>query len=127
MEINIDNEKLPCSPYIMATNFSPLMKAILKHDLNSIKENLQDINAVNSIGWTALMIASRNSNIWSSNDIVELLLNNGADPNFKNENGWTALMSVSGYSREESSEKTVEILLEKGADHNIKYKKGWTA
>ncbi len=45
-----NKEKLLCATGIEATDFTHLMKAILKNDINLIKENLHDINAVNSKG-----------------------------------------------------------------------------
>ena len=78
-----------CSPRVMATNFTPLMIDVISGKINS--ENLVNINAKNSKGWTALIIACRNSNTFASNEIVEILLKNGADLNLQDEDGWTPL------------------------------------
>ena len=56
-------------------------------------------------------------------EIVELLLDSGADPNIKNYRGNTALMmaSVKGYS------DIVRLLLERNADPNIQNNEGYTS
>ena len=77
-----------------------------------------NINAKDE-GETALMKASQNGH----KEIVEILLENGADVNVKNRDNWTALMwaSWNGYK------EIVEILLENGADVNVKNRDNWTA
>lgn len=115
-----------CSPKIKATKFTPLMLAVLTG--SDIKPFLKsDINAKNSSGWTALMIACRNSCTWSSLGTVRMLLDAGADVNIQHNNRWTALMMAARYTNKGSSEETVKMLLEAGADMNVEEKDGWTA
>ena len=71
-----------------------------------------DVNAKNSEGYTALILASSNGH----KEIVEMLLEKGADVNAKDSDGWTALMWASRNGHTE----TVTILLEEGADVNAK-------
>jgi len=73
------------------------------------------------------MFASRYSNEASSNEIVEILLNAGANVNDQAVDGWTALMMASRNSDSKSNNKTVQILLNAGADPNIQDKDGRTA
>ena len=90
---------------------------------NLLKEYLDTypdkVNLHNEEGWTPLMIASLNSNKYSTFETVKLLLEYGADPNIQDNDGFTALMYASWYSHTTSSIKTVEFLLEKNADPNI--------
>jgi len=60
----------------------------------------------------------------SSENIVKILLNNGADPNVQNTYGDTALIMA---AYDAASEKIVEILLKCGADPNIQDDDGCTA
>ncbi|MDA3838253.1 MAG: ankyrin repeat domain-containing protein [Candidatus Delongbacteria bacterium] len=69
-----------------------------------------DVNTMNYLGRSALHYASERGNI----ELVEILINNGADVNLKDKNGVTPLM--------EASEKNVELvksLLNAGADVNL--------
>jgi len=70
-------------------------------------------------GDTALMWAS----VYGHADIVEMLLQDGADPNFANGDGDTALMWASGVE----STAVVEMLLQAGADPNFANGDGDTA
>ncbi len=73
------------------------------------------------------MMASIYSNTKSNNNIVKLLIDNGADPNIQDNNGWTALMLASRNSNTYSCNTTIKILLEAGADINATACDGWTA
>ena len=92
-----------------------------------------DPNIQDKYGWTALMMAARNSSperCVSSERTIELLLATGVDPNIQDNSGYTALMWAAQDSSPErgtSSERTIELLLAAGADPNKQEKDGWTA
>ncbi len=79
----------------------------------------------NEQGWTALMLAVRNSRTDSTDHIVEVLLPQ-SDAKQQNKAGWTALMHAARYSRNDSTEHTVELLLPY-SDAKQQNKEGWTA
>jgi len=97
------------------TGCTQLMLCVLKNDLNFASKYLSEINAKNSIGWTALHIACRNSAKSSSIEMVEFLLKHGADPNARTNLGWTPLHMASKNSNDTSSLATVELLFQNGA------------
>lgn len=71
---------------------TPLMRAAIKADINSIKRSIargDEIDAVDSSGWTALMYAAASSH----SEPVQLLLKAGANPNHKSFAGDTPLMA----------------------------------
>ena len=143
--------------YLKCNHFSKLMFLIINansipngHTLlkNYILTNQYEINNKNAKGWTALHIAARNSNIYSSGTVqlllenntnvntwkqvgletVKLLLENGADVNLATyDDDSTALMVAAQYSNTYSSLEIVELLLEKGANINLINRYGWTA
>ena len=100
---------------IMTSNYKFLEEYI---DLY-LDEHPTSINYQNERGWTALMLAARNSNCTSTERTVEILLKHNADVNFINKPGWTAVMYASKNSGKYSTEGTVKLLLEKNADINI--------
>jgi ankyrin repeat protein len=125
----------PCSDISKSGGFTYLMKLVMNplcaENIDIFEYILQFfdedyINKQNHIGWTALMLASRNSKTDSSEKTVKMLLDAGADVNLQNED-WTALMFASRYSNNDSSEKTVKMLLDAGADVNLQNKDGCTA
>ena len=64
-----------CSPFTNSSGFTPLMHKVM----NSRKVPLniyyiEDIDKQNTKGWTALMLACRNSNTDSTIETVKLLL-----------------------------------------------------
>ena len=78
-----------------------------------------DPNVQNTLGWSAIMFASRNGHL----QVVELLLEKNADPNVRTNAGCTALM----FTSHNGHHQVVEILLNKGANPNIQTNNGWTA
>lgn len=82
-----------------------------------------DVNAKCSMGWTALICASRRNEYRDSPLIVKILLENGADVNLQDRDGKTPLMSVNYWGSTEIS----KLLIESGADVNLKDKCGTTA
>ncbi len=131
-----DYEKVyRCSMFSESAGFTILMKwSMLVKDypqlLNKIStlNNLSiKINQKNSVGWTAIHLASRNSTGWSSEECVQLLVALGADVNIQDTKRWTPLICAAKYSKAESSELTVHILLEAGADPNLRTSSGNTA
>lgn len=124
-----------CSRYTRAKHFNKLMYLIInvnkiengKHILRKyIINNKNEINEVNSRGWTPLMISVRNSKKIGIFEEIKLLIDNGADINAKNDDKWTPLMMAVGYSNIDSSLETVKLLIEKGSDVNSKDDDGWS-
>jgi ankyrin repeat protein len=77
------NTVYKCSANTESMGFTYLMKLVLcvKHYpylIAKIKENLSDVNAQNNKGWSALHLACRNSNIASSLEVVQILIDAGA-------------------------------------------------
>jgi len=66
-----------------------------------------DVNAQNSEGWTALMLASDQENP----AIAKLLIDEGADVNIQDNEGWTALL----WALREGYPEIAELLREAGA------------
>ena len=89
---------------------TPLMQAVKKGDINSVKPLLEQGADVNETfyGETALMVASYYGPI----EIVKMLLNRGADVNIVRGDGWSAL----SYAASGRQTDTVKLLLNRGAD-----------
>ena len=103
-----------------------LFKAVKDNNLDKAREALDEganVNAVTNVryqvGKTALMLASN----YAHPEMVEYLLENGADVHAKNRYGVTALHIAS----REGHTDIVAMLLEKGADVNAKSNNGATA
>ncbi|AUV58035.1 ankyrin repeat protein [Bandra megavirus] len=127
--------KYECCPDIKCNKFTLLMFLVAHYKqipdaLFKIKAVLNNsktkINSQNKLGWTALMIASRNSSTRCDNEIVELLLEYGANPDKQNVDGDTALILACQYSQTDSSIKTVDLLLNYDANVNIRDNNGWS-
>ena len=134
--INDTKTEYECSSVKKSKKFTHLHKCVMKTReypiLNEyinlyIKQNPNEIDKKNEEGWTALMLASRNSKINSSEETVKILLEHGANVNIQNNFGVTALMFASRYSKNNSSKETVKILLEHGANVNFQEDNGVTA
>ena len=106
------------------TMVNELILAIKEGNLKEIKKMIKegvDINTYSeSYNCTALMLASV---IKGNEEVVKVLLENGADVNISNINGWTALMLASKYN---PNEEIIQGMIEKGADVSKKNYKGET-
>jgi ankyrin repeat protein len=123
------NNEYPCSKNTKSKGFTLLMFTIINSNEDEVKKilesNLECINDKNDKGWTALMIASRNTKLYGEN-IVKILIDSGANLDIQNNDGWTALMIASRYPNEDSTENTVQILIDAGANLDIQNNYGWT-
>ncbi|KAH8592638.1 ankyrin repeat-containing domain protein, partial [Bisporella sp. PMI_857] len=77
-----------------------------------------DLAVANKSGWTPLNSACDSGHL----EIVQLLLEKGADLAVANKSGWTPLNSACDSGHLE----IVQLLLEKGADLAVANKSGWT-
>lgn len=134
--IDDEDKEYECSNLTKSKKFSHLQKCVILTSKYNILEEYIDlylidhpetINYQNEKRWTALMIASRNSNFTSTEKTVEILLKHGADVNLKGNTCQTALMLSAGNSGMDSTERTVELLLKNNADLNIQNIYGRTA
>jgi len=101
----------------------PIHKAAYKGDLKQVREIIEkypsQINIQDFSGWTPLHLASGKGHI----EIVEYLLNHGADTELENIHGQRPLWLAARFGRYE----TIKTLLEHGATVNHKDKHGRTA
>jgi hypothetical protein len=98
-----------------------IIDAIKAGNIEAVKQYLTagtDVNAKDSVGWTALHQAAYGGH----KEIVELLITKGADVNAKNDSGSTPLRAAALNGHKE----VVELLIEKGADVNAKNVVGMT-
>jgi len=94
------------------------MKKFEKYNIHPVEQRIN-----NKLSLMIVKYLDKDSyiEIKSSEKIVKMLLEAGADPNKQTECGWTALIFAARYSSPErgtSSEKTVKMLLASGADPN---------
>ena len=124
-----------CSPNVSSTGFTKLMDYVMmtasqpeliKTIRKLIKSDPTIINQKNTIGWTALMLACRNSRTCSSERIVRMLIHMGADVTLQDNDGWTALMLASKHSHTDSSDATVRMLIKARANLNLQDNIGWS-
>jgi len=124
-----------CSPKTESKGFTLLMRKVLEghrlyilDEINSIiNDDPTTLDKQNEQGWTALIIACRNSNTYSNSEIVKLLINRGCNLNLLNNSGWSALIFASRYANENSTIKTVKLLIKAGANLNLQGTRGWSA
>ena len=86
---------------------SALLDAAKEGNIEAVKQHLAngaDVNAKDD-GWTPL----HNAAGYSTKEMVELLISNGANVNAKNEDGWTPLHDA-------ATKEVAELLIDKGAD-----------
>lgn len=118
------SRKLNLLQVLILSSNDIIVKNFLKNNMILFKDV---INYQNDAGWTALMMACANSNRYSNNEIVKLLLDQDADPNIQDKYGYTALMLSCENSNTDSNNETVILLLDHKADPNLENDCGWTA
>lgn len=118
------SKKLNLLQRLILSSNNILIKNYLIDNIHKFKN---DINYQNEKGWTSLFLCCRNSNTYSNNEIVKLLLDNNADPNIKEMHGITPLMVASSFSRNDSTDETIKLLLNKNADINSQGNRGNTS
>lgn len=74
-----------------------------------ILDNPNTVNELGACGISALLLASRNSNIFSTNLTVKLLIDSGANIN----------MQSVAHSKDDSSIETIKLLIDAGANVNF--------
>jgi len=102
--------------------FENFEKIIYENDFETFKtevKKLDDINIQNKYGWTLLHAAIRRDR----QDMVNFLLDNGADINKIDGVGWTPLMEAIM----DDMLELVRILVDRGADKSIVNERGATA
>ena len=125
------NREYQCSSDIKSKGFTPLMYLIITKQFNVITQNINElkiiINDTSQNGWTALMIACRNSRKLNCLHIIKLLLDYGANVDHESNDNWTALLNSAGFSNTDSNIETVKLLLNYNININYETKDGWTA
>ena len=102
--------------------FENFEKIVYNNDFDTFKEEVQkldDINIQNKYGWTLLHVAIRRDR----RDMVNFLLDNGADINKIDGVGWTPLMEAIM----DDMPELVSVLVDRGADKSIANARGATA
>lgn len=102
--------------------FDRFEKIVYDNDFEAFKKlakELDDINIQNKYGWTLLHISIRRDRT----DMVNFLLDNGADINKTDGVGWTPLMEAIM----DDKPSLCKLLVEKGADKSIANARGVTA
>ncbi len=97
-------------------------QAMKREDISAMSRLIEQVNDANirlDDGRTALMLAAK----LGASQVVETLLNNGADIHARNLNGGTALM----YAAINGDLNTMKLLLNHGAEVNVDAKFNWTA
>jgi TonB family protein len=100
---------------------TPLMRAVRDGESKAFKSLLKqrpDLNAKDSLGWTALYYAATRNDF----NMVKALVERGADIAAGDNQGITALMAAA----QKGGVKIVKYLIEKGADVNARTKNGLT-
>lgn len=100
-----------------------LMVEVRNGNLDKVKayiKNGANVNAVDCSGNSTVLTAAKTP------EIVQTLLDAGADPNFQNRHDSTALMHFA-QSRDDKSNDILKLLLKANANPNIQSDRGWTA
>lgn len=85
------------------------------------------INETTEQGWTPLMIAVANSRILDCEDLVDHLIELGADINARANEGWTPLMMAARNANNTSTLRVLKKLIDSGAFLNAKDREFKTA
>src|SRR5271166_3511120 len=97
---NLDDE-YKCSRCTNLIGFTLLMELVMRARKEGVMDYLksyistltkEELDKKNTDGLTALMLAARNSNKYSNVDVLQMLLESGANPNLQDNEEWTALM-----------------------------------
>jgi ankyrin repeat protein len=124
-----------CSSSTKSSGFTILMHLVLraKDDPDAedkVKKHLKlypiSVNEKNTKGWTPLHLACRNARTRSSEAIVKILIDAGADVNVTGDS-YTPLHMACYHSGKDSTEGTVKLLLDAGTNINNKSDGGYTA
>ena len=98
---------------------------VISNDINRLREIINtaiDVNLQDDDGWTALHFAAQNFN----EEIIKLLLDNGANPNLKDTYGNTPIIRALFNSRGKDT-NIFDLFLENGGDPNMKNNSGVSA
>ena len=98
------------------TEIAAMKRAIIRNDINQVKNILDKGFNVNTPGirnWTPLIYAA----YYGRYEIADFLLKRGADPNLRGKYGETALIEASCEGR--GGAKMVQLLIDKGAKIDI--------
>jgi hypothetical protein len=125
------NTVYKCSPWIKASGWTPLMALVMSgrdpeqpdrlarqvelEVFLATPESVEAAAQTNSRGWTALMLAARNSRTDSTERVVELLLAHASSSKvglLQNTDEFTALELAACNSGGDSTERAVQMLLD---------------
>ncbi len=118
-----------CREMVKSAGFTLLMKLVLltkkkKKAIYLIRKilnkNPNTIDKKNDKGWTALMLAVRNSNTCSTENTVKILIDAGADLNLQSNIGATAL----GHSENHCENNIFKMLINAGVGINLQNNNG---
>ncbi|AKI79857.1 putative ankyrin repeat protein [Acanthamoeba polyphaga mimivirus] len=119
-----DNAKFTAFLFIFTNNcfnyVIPVMQVILDYgyDINYTNKSNNNI--------TALMMAVKFANKDKNMNVINFLLDKGADLEFKDMHSWTALFYACRYSNSSGNIDAVKLLLEYGANINVNSIIGYT-
>ena len=96
----------------------------LEH-FNYLVQDLEvDLNCVDSLGFSPLLLLCRNN---QSNKLVQLVTDYSVNLDYQNANGWNALISICFYCKNPHVYEVVALLLKNDVNTDAVTKKGWSA